>query len=391
MKQKGFVLITAILVIFLMMASMSYVQLKTSSHIRTNQFTSIQMSSMALAESGIAEARKIIASEEIEDILVGNNGAGSIIQKDNSINPVDPSLARFMDFSSWKNENDDGFYRFSPAAGEEVLIKISNNELEPPFLDQDGEVRVRSLGIIKNGLLEGEIPGVKNQVTLLEGIFRKECPFFLPAPLVCFDHRGNWLFEGENFQIRGGPEASVLLLGEHSPEKVSEFELLSAEPATECFDSSVPAAATPDSITGYPNLSRLAGLEFWNHFRNNINKFAAVLDTEGNEPVHKGLLRYTGKAPLLGCYSGILVTGGDVTLAGDFSIEGILLHLGGGELDFTGRSSAKGAVIYIAEGSEEDSSLAIRERARITYSRSAIEAAHRYLPVTHLGTRIIFE
>ena len=180
MNQKGFVLITSILVIFLMMASMGYLQLKTASHIRTTQFSSRQMSSLLLAEAGIAEAGKIIAREEIGDILVGKNGVGSILQEDDPINPLDPLQARSTDFSSWENKNDDGFYRLSPAPGQEVLIKISNNDPEPPFQDQDGEVRVRSLGIIQNGLLESEIPGIKNQVTLLEGRFRKESPFFVP-------------------------------------------------------------------------------------------------------------------------------------------------------------------------------------------------------------------
>ena len=391
MNQKGFVLVTAILVIFLMMASMSYVQLKTASHIRTTQFSSSQMSSMILAESGIAEAEKIITREKIEDILVGENGIGSNIQEKNSINPVDPSLARSIDFSSWKNENDDGFYRFSPSPGKEVLVKISNNSLEPPFQDQDGEVRVRSLGIIKNGLLESEVPKIKNQVTLLEGIFRKESPFFLPSPLVCYDPGGNWFFEGLDFQIKEGPEASVLLLGENAPEQAADLALFADKKAPECFDSSVPAAATPEGVTGYPDFSSLARPEFWSHFRNNINEFATVLESEQNKILHKGLIIYTGNSPLLGCYSGILITAGDVTLTGNFSIEGVLIHLGGGELEFSGRSSANGAVLYIAEGAGEDSSLRIRERARITYSRPAIETAHRYLPVTHLGTRIIYE
>ena len=146
-----------------------------------------------------------------------------------------------------------------------------------------------------------------------------------------FDSSGNWLFEGLDFHIQGGPEASVLLLGENASGQVVELNLFADETAPECFDSSVPAAAAQEEITGSPILSSLASPEFWNHLRNNIKDFAAGIERERNIPVNKGLLMYTGTAPLLGRYSGILVTAGDVILAGNFSIDGILLHLGGGK------------------------------------------------------------
>ncbi len=391
MKQQGFVLVTAVLVIFLMLASLNYVLLKTTSHIKTTQFTKTQMKSMLLAENGLAAARRIIAEKEINEILVGLDGTGSLLQENNPLNPLDPAEARSVDISSWENKNDDGFYRFSPASGQNVLIKISNNDAEPPFVDQDGEVRVRSLGTVKNGLLESELPGIKNQVTLLEGIYRKENAFTLPSPLVCYDPQGRWDFEGNEFQIRGGEESSVLLLGDLALAQSEVLNIFARELPPECRDSTIPFALSGEGMAGYPNLVYLSSPQFWNHFRKNIGRFGADLSVEGDAPSFSGMLKFSGDTPMKGSYSGILVTSGDITLTGNFLMEGILLHLGGGKLNFRQHSSVRGAVLYIADESEGGSSLKIEDQSRIIYSRSAIETARKYLPVTHLGTRIIYE
>ncbi len=391
MKEKGFVLVTAILVIFVMLASMNYVLLKTSLHIKTTQFTETQMQSLLLAETGLATARRILAEKEISKILVGPDGTGSVLLDNHSLNPIDPAEARSVDFSSWENNNDDGFYRFSPASGQEVFIKISNNSIEPPFLDQDGEVRVRSMGAVKNGLLESELPDMKNQVTLLEGIFRKEDPFTLPSPLLCFDPEGHWSFEGNEFQIKGGEESSVLLLGEAALAQSADLNILADKLPPECRDSSLPFAISGEEIAGYPNLAYLSSPIFWNHFRNNIESFGTYLAAEEEPPSYSGMIKYSGTIPLKASFSGILVTSGDITLAGNFSMDGILLHLGSGELNFRQHSAVRGVVLYIADESGGSSSLKIGDRSRIIYSRAAVEAARKYLPVTHLGTRIIYE
>ena len=254
-------------------------------------------------------------------------------------------------------------------------------------------VRVRSLGTVKNGLLESELPGIKNQVTLLEGIFRKENPFALPSPLVCFDPTEGWVFEGNEFQIRGGEESSVLLLGELAWAQSAVLNIFAdSELPPECRDSDVPFAISGEGMAAYPNLVYLSSPQFWNHFRNNIGRFGADLSAEQDtSPSPSGLFKCTAGTPLKGSYSGILVTSGNTTLTGNFLLEGILLHIGGGELNFRQHSSVRGAVLYIADESEGDSSLKIEDQSRIIYNRTAIETARKYLPVTHLGTRIIYE
>lgn len=391
MKQEGFVLVTSILVVFLMLAAMSYVQLKTASHIKTTQYAGKQMSSMLLAEIGIIKARHIISENEINMILAGKDGVGSTVKDKLTSNPIDPVEARTVDFASWQNKCDDGFYSFSAAPDQTIFLKVSNNPAEPPFSDLDGEVRVRSLGIIKNVLLESEISEIKNQVTILEGIFRKETPFVVPSPLVFNDPEGRWTFEGDEFRINGGETSSILLLGEHSSEQLETLNMLADEFLPECFDSSIPFAAAGEETEGYPDLEQLSSPGFWDHFRNNISDFGINILSEESALISGKLFKYSGDKPLRGNYSGILVTSGDVTLSGNFSIEGLILHLGGGILAFRQRSSVEGAVLYIADGFGGDSSVMIQDRARITYSRSAIDDAQKCLPVTHLGTRIIYE
>ena len=133
LETAGFCAVTAVLVIFLMLASMNYVLLKTSSHIKTTQYTGTQMQSLLLAETGLAAARRILAAKEISEILVGQDGTGSISQENNPLNPLDPADARTIDFSSWENKNDDGFYRFSPASGQEYSSEYQTTALNLPF------------------------------------------------------------------------------------------------------------------------------------------------------------------------------------------------------------------------------------------------------------------
>jgi hypothetical protein len=391
MKQKGFVLLTSILVILLMLAAMSYVHLKTVSHIKTTQYAEKQMSSMMLAEIGMSKARQIISKNDINVILAGKDGTGSAVPENLDLNPIDPVEARTIDFTSWRKNNDDGYYRYSPARDQLILLKISNNSAEPPFADLDGRVTVRSLGIIKNGLLESEIPEIKNQVTILEGIFRKETPFILPSPLVFLDPASSWIFEGDEFQIKGGEVSSILLLGKQCFEQFEALKMLADELKPECRDNSIPFAAIGSETNGYPNITYLSSPAFWEHFRSNISKFGINIFTEEETRKSEGLFKYSSHKYLKGDYSGILVTSGDVTLTGNFSIEGLILHLGGGSLDLRQHSSVKGAVLYIANEDAGNSLIKIQDQARIIYDRSAIENAQRYLPVTHLGTRIIYK
>ena len=96
-----------------------------------------------------------------------------------------------------------------------------------------------------------------------------------------------------------------------------------------------------------------------------------------------------------GC-RGFLVARGSLTLSGDFTFNGVLLHLGGGDLSIVERAVVTGGVWLSnldSSGSELESrelTLRIAGTSRIRYDRETINAALRTLPATQLGWRIIF-
>lgn len=391
MNQKGFVLVTSILLVLLMLGVVGMILRKTAGHIKTSQFAVKQMESMVLAETGVSEARRIIAEHDINRILAGADGVGSIVMNDSFRNPIEPSEAVQTDISLLQSDCDDGFYRFSTENDRAILVRISNNAGESPFQDADREVIVRSIGIVRNTLLESETGTHKNQVTLLESRLRKESFSDLPSPLVLYDEEGRWRFEGSEFRVDGDEMPSVLILGNSAARNLAELRDLAGQEKPECFNGPKPGVMPGLNVLPGPGIEWLESPDFWEHFSSSIPEFG--IEISGGEPqeYHKGLLKYSGGGRLQGSFTGILVTSGNVTLGRDFLIKGLLIHLGSGELRLMQNSSVIGALLYIAVTAEGGSGLVIGDQARIAYSKSDLEKAGRYLPVTHLGTRIIHE
>ena len=69
MKKRGFVLLSSLLVVLMMLSFVSLLLLKTEAHIRTSRYAQNQMRSISLAEGGLEEARKIIAENPIAGLL----------------------------------------------------------------------------------------------------------------------------------------------------------------------------------------------------------------------------------------------------------------------------------------------------------------------------------
>jgi len=391
MKERGFVLVTAILIVFLMLSAFSYVQLKTASHIKTSQFTGKQMGSMVLAEIGAEKAYGIISRNEINTILARGESSAFSHDTDQSLNPVSPFDARSRDISILAEKCGQGSYYLHCGPGKAVIFKISNNPEEPPLTDSDGKVIVRSFGIIKNSLLESEIGFARNQITILESRFRKDKPFILPAPLVFSDPDSGWIFEGDQYRISGGDSAAILLLEPKYPAVQNDLNLLDGSIPDECIDFPGPDISATGDLPHDPDLELVSSPSFWEHFRSNLADFGENLGNSNSTRPKSGFFKFPEGKLGQGKITGVLVTSGEVELSGNFSLEGLLIHLGGGELVLAQGSSVKGGILYKSDESTEKSSIKIRDQVRILYSPQCIDAAHKYLPVTHLGTRIISE
>ena len=390
MKEKGFILVTSILIVFMMLAVLGYVQLKTISHIKTSQFSGIQMESMKLAEMGANKASRMLSTQDINSLLISAKDESLQAGDDYSLNPLDPSEARSNKISELESKFGNRCCFSKPDPGKAVVFKISNNPEEPPSLDSDGKVIVRSFGIVENGLLESEIGITKNQITILESIFRKDKPFMIPAPVILRDPDSRWFFNGLDFRVSGGDQAAILLLGTPSPVPANEIALLNQSLDEKCIDYQGNAVAAAGPLNGYANLTMLSSQDFWDHFKSNIDEFAIALNKDLPCP-DPGLYKFSNGSLVKDNYSGVLVTSGDIELGGIFSLNGLLIHLGGGELVLSEECSINGGVIYTASLEDDSSSIVIQDQARIVYSPESIDKAHNCFPVTHLGTRIISE
>ena len=79
---------------------------------------------------------------------------------------------------------DAGVYR--AANNGYFLLRFSNNPEEPPDKDDDHIVVVRSLGIVPSLLKNPSLPDINNNVSLVEARLRQERAFFVPSPLTLF-------------------------------------------------------------------------------------------------------------------------------------------------------------------------------------------------------------
>ena len=118
MNNKGFVLITSILIIFTMLGVLALLQLKTALHVRTTQAVARQMRSLALAETGVSRARGIIGSRDLDEILGGSPGEDP--REYSILNPLDPLEARTSSLNRLRNPGDSRVYAID--AGEKELI-----------------------------------------------------------------------------------------------------------------------------------------------------------------------------------------------------------------------------------------------------------------------------
>lgn len=392
MKNRGYVLLASLLIIMIMLSSVGFILLKTESHIRTSRYAQNQLLTVSLAETGIAEARRIIAETPIEKILSGKDGIPSPPEGERIFDPVTLNEALTGESGKWEALNDAGFFAFHPEDGSAVLIRISNDREEQTFIDRDGKLVVRSMGIVRSPLLEAQTSAIKNQVTVLEGLFRKEIEFLLPSPLAMFDEEGGWSFEGDGFEISGGIHSSITLLGIPPASLVDQLSRLVKEEKRKNFTgASRGIAACIDGQGSGPCFPRLGSTGFWNHFRENIGSFGKEITSDDAGVLEKGFYKYSRGSRLRADITGVLVTTGDVLLDNGFILRGLLIHLGDGRLRLAGNCRVSGAVLYSASGADGNSGIEVAGRAGIIHSGSDLETALACLPVTHLGTRIIEE
>jgi len=390
MKEKGFILIVAMLLVFMMLAVFSFVHLKTMAHIKTTRYSGIQMESMALAELGLRKAAEIISGYKIEDVAAEGSNNPDTAGGDSGLNPLDPFAARSMNIADLPSQCGRGTYTFKPEIGKAVFFKVSLDPKDIYPSSSGRKIIVRSMGVVRNSLLESETSLMKNQVTILESLLRKDRPFNLPAPLVILDSQLGFEFEGSSFCLAGGESSSIFISGAVDTDLLEGISAALSEIPGECFEFSGPRIDF-GPVKGYPGLAAINSPDFWEHFKLNIGGFASVPEpgmVSGGKP---GIFLLSDSSLQSGELTGLLVTVGDVELSGSFTLDGLLIHLGNGELVLGGRSRIIGGAMFVALDEAGSTAIRLEGRTSIGYAPQNIKTAQECLPLTHLGTRIVPE
>ncbi len=360
-----------------------------------------QLHGLVLAENGLEYARTILPHLELDALVVGPDGTHCGTGLSEWRNPMSFQEARNIDPATWVPACDDGLpfsdrtlllpRGYAAEGGGFFFLRFSNNEQEAPDRDEDQIVLARSLGVVPSRIPDPFLSQQINHVVLLEARLRQERSFYLPSPLTLFGDSGLFQFEGTRFGIDGTDKPGVSVAS-FSESGLLESFLASIQPEqNECIQGGGVLLSVADTTALYLDQQIYEGLfrlKFWKHFQDQLPVFADGLS---------GGLAYMEQGGVLdNQFTGILVARGDLTVQGEGRIEGLLLHLGGGELALQDRGEVLGGVwMSNLESSGEvlrslPLSLRVTDSAQIRYSRAAIESALACFPPTQLGWRILF-
>ncbi len=476
-RQHGFGMLTALIAVSLVSVIGLYLSLVATSQVRISDNHESQVRARAAAIAGLHHAGELLAALEFDELLAGpdgvyDSGAGYLAsaRKHSYRNPIPWSAARMLDL--WNPAvtlagiPDDGLIHSGhPAGAGTVLIplsgilltipnhlgegdlangrycvKVSDNNgdaselaydpADNPFVDGDGEIILRSMGIART-LTENAGAGErKNSVVLYEGRFKRLSTFEFNAALVVqgsvVEPAAGAMFAGSQFNIQGGalnPGMAALdtLTGDGiSPAAEIESRLSEEQRGRVEGAGLIPSIRDiTAAVAAHPDKSLLLDAPAsWKFIREEAPEFA--------DGACSGSQSWIGSAPFpLGRYdpllpqssplqdprvtfvdgdllidgnvdgAGLLVVTGKLTIAGSFVFQGIILILGEGELECGGTSSISGAV-YLAAISDASGvpvwgvpKLTVQGSTSVTHDPALVRMAVRLIPPVQRGFREI--
>ena len=359
-----------------------------------------QLHSTVMAENGVEYARHILPYLEIDELLSGADGEFCDSEEPEWRNPMLLDLARKVRVGNWAPQCDDGFLAPMPNSlstedRSSFLVRFTNNPEEAGMVDTDHIVIARSMGIVPEKISTVFAPEIKNCVTLLEVRLRQEVLFSIPSPLTIMGDSGAFEFDGTEFVVEGGDSYAVSLVAVANDGMLNDFvTALSLEQLQAIRGRGEdPSVTAGDEYHTSKVYSRLFETSFWRHFKGHLPGFADPFQGQQQED---GLFYLFDGGVLEGTFSGILVAQGDLILSGDTKIDGLLLHLGEGQLTLRDQAEVQGGIWLCNldhSGDElrsEVVSLRLSGSCRINYAPESILNALQSLPATQLGWRIIF-
>lgn len=307
--------------------------------------------------------------------------------------------------------------------------EIDADRADDPFVDGDGIVLVRSMGIAQTILEKTGESLRRNSVALFEGRYRTRTEFRLDAPLVVQGNRvepsDSVMFNGTGFLIQGGAIhrgiATIDVKTDDSlaPSQAISLRLRGSQTNNVQGAGLIPSIqdVTQSITTQKPKRLLLDKAYLWNFVNQAAPRFADnMFETnqwwsEGNAPplgrydvsrppndpgqdpkatVVKGDLSVVGHVT----GGGILVVRGRFSAAGSFNYSGLILVIGAGDIRLEGVNAAINGGIYLVSLTDEGGTLAwgiprmtISGRCDIVMDNEASDAAVRLVPPARIGWR----
>jgi hypothetical protein len=475
-RQGGFALLITLLAVSLLALIGLYLALAATSEVRITDNFEGYVRARAAAQAGLNHARALLKGLRSDDLLLGPDGT-------HSSSPAYVTFARGYGYRmplGWPEARtlniqdpagifpvipDDGIVNTGrrpegngmeliPGSGIDLVVpdprgtgmlvagryfvKVSDNAGEAselaqdpaddPFLDGDGVIIVRSLGIART-LREEMKPGAqRNALALLEARFKRYATFDLDAALVVqgfgVEPSSASMFGGSQFLVQGGavnpgiatidaPPGNGALSAQQILSRLTKAQwgnVQGAGLAPSVRDASSQVSAHPDK--------RLLSDPSW------VRRFVTQSVPQFADSIYTGSQSWIGTAPRsLGSYDpalpqtspgqdprvtyvngdlfvdgnleggGLLVVTGKLSVNGRFRFCGLILAAGAGDFASGGLSSITGAV-YVAGLADSGgiwtwgtAKLTLDGICHLTFDRDAIRMAISQIPPAQLGFR----
>ena len=476
--QRGFALVMALITVLLFGVIGLYLTLTATTAVRLSDNYESHLQARAAALAGLEHTRSLLKGLSFNDQLAGPDGGYdpdsaylAHARTDGYRLPLGWGTARTLDLAdpqaALAGIADDGLVNTGrhpggagialiPAIGvsrsiplpngggerlvSRYLVKVADNSgeagelaLDPqdnPFVDGDGVIIVRSMGIartLSDYMAGGER---RNSVAVFEARFRRSLTFALEAPLVLqgtsVEAAAVAMFDGSGFLVQGGgsnPGIATLDAANGSGAlTVGQVEgrLTADQVGTIQGAGMIPSIRDMTAVVGaHPDKSRLLDAWYvWDFCRRKVQQFA--------DTVFAGPQNWNATSPVsIGSYdpslppsspdqnprvtlvegdlqidgdlagAGLLVVGGRLAVRGSFRFAGIILVAGAGEFTCAGVSEISGAVYVAGLGDSGGGAawggvrLTLAENCRLVYDRALVDMAVSLIPPVRIGFREI--
>ena len=477
-SNDGFALLISLIVLALFCLMSFYLAVNAATEIRISDNYEGEVHARFAAYAGLDHSRSMLRGLNLDDLLQGPDGSydgsPSYMLQARALsfrNPVVWSVAQSLDILDPRLDvagvPDDGLFNAgkyqsipgtilipmngvslrAPAAGDSegpilarYFVKITDNNgesselagdpLDSPFVDGDGVIVIRSIGVAS--FIGDYVDGTprRNSVVVFEARFRRSLVFDLLAPLVAqgtsIQPSSGLMFGGNSFLVQGGvPRPGIGILDADLSDSISPAAEMAAQLApgqVTCIQGLGILPSIGDltsAVASDPAKAKLLDKDYLTDFAQRRAKRFADSTFQGNQdwsltPPDLGTydpalpVNAPGQRPRItfvdgdltvgggGSGAGLLIVTGKLAVIGPFSFTGLVLVIGAGDFSASGTSWTLSGGIFVASivstGSQLNwggVKLSLAGNGLITYGRDALRMAISLIPPDQVGFREI--